>query len=373
MGEFNHNWMASCPHECDNAWWTSFGWRFWLPKHHWVDSEKARRGRGWLSGVLPGHWSPVPLFDPSWRNEHRPHRRSWHRIPRDRTHGVGRLGRCSESRDCKSDHRSLLSRMWHVHSGRIWGKGKEWLNQKKNVFCQMLIVTGGWNGEVLGSTEVLGYTSYLENDGRGEWRQVTRLQNSTRGVSYHNYQEAMLTCRCRSTSCRLHCGGCEVPVWLECSTLPEAGWRRTATGSTPTRSWPGTPRMTPGPWQAAWSVPETGSLRMEWRKFFWGQSPACASLTRYPLIWLDVQPYYNPLGFPFWSDVGPHNNIFTLFWKHPKIDSISVFPKGNVHPFTATPLTFTRNIVKRNLLTSLLSPLSLSALAPEVCFAWKLF
>ena len=47
----------------------------------------------------------------------------------------------------------------------------------------MLIVTGGWNGKVLGSTEVLGYTSYLENDGRGEWRQVTRLQNSTRGVS----------------------------------------------------------------------------------------------------------------------------------------------------------------------------------------------
>ena len=39
---------------------------------------------------------------------------------------------------------------------------------------QMLIVTGGWNGEVLGSTEVLGYTSYLENEGRGEWRQVSK-------------------------------------------------------------------------------------------------------------------------------------------------------------------------------------------------------
>jgi len=38
--------------------------------------------------------------------------------------------------------------------------------------AKMLIVTGGWNGEVLGSTEVLGYTSYLENEGRGEWRQV---------------------------------------------------------------------------------------------------------------------------------------------------------------------------------------------------------
>ena len=43
------------------------------------------------------------------------------------------------------------------------------------VYChQMLIVTGGWNGEVLGSTEVLGYTSYLENEGRGEWRQVSK-------------------------------------------------------------------------------------------------------------------------------------------------------------------------------------------------------
>ena len=42
---------------------------------------------------------------------------------------------------------------------------------------QMLIVTGGWNGEVLGSTEVLGYTSYLENEGRGEWRQVKQTSD----------------------------------------------------------------------------------------------------------------------------------------------------------------------------------------------------
>ena len=44
----------------------------------------------------------------------------------------------------------------------------------------MLIVTGGWNGEVLGSTEVLGYTSYLENEGRGEWRQVESKSTKTR-------------------------------------------------------------------------------------------------------------------------------------------------------------------------------------------------
>ena len=36
----------------------------------------------------------------------------------------------------------------------------------------MLIVAGGWNVEVLGSTEVLDYTKYLDDEGGSKWMQV---------------------------------------------------------------------------------------------------------------------------------------------------------------------------------------------------------
>ena len=36
----------------------------------------------------------------------------------------------------------------------------------------MLIVAGGWNVEVLGSTEVLDYTKYLDDEEGSKWTQV---------------------------------------------------------------------------------------------------------------------------------------------------------------------------------------------------------
>ena len=47
---------------------------------------------------------------------------------------------------------------------------------------QMLIVTGGWNRGRLGSVESLGYTSYHENGGRGEWREISQLPTPLWGL-----------------------------------------------------------------------------------------------------------------------------------------------------------------------------------------------
>ena len=63
-----------------------------------------------LTGGL-GRWAPISKVNQ--RNGFR------HGNPGDGAHRFGRFGGCSESGDCKSDHRSLLPRLWHVHSGRI--------------------------------------------------------------------------------------------------------------------------------------------------------------------------------------------------------------------------------------------------------------
>ena len=46
----------------------------------------------------------------------------------------------------------------------------------------MLIVAGGWNVEVLGSTEVLDYTKYLDDEEGSKWMQVCRVFSTKRAL-----------------------------------------------------------------------------------------------------------------------------------------------------------------------------------------------